>query len=650
MGTTWTARLASMVVGSLTLSALALAADDRLPPLPPNLPTPAAPPARAAIPLPVVREAPPASRPAGSAAPEKPATPAPAPAAAPSAAPASGSVPAPAAAPSAAAAGGTVPAPNDDPVAERAATQEKLDALPKNDDKQATAATKALREVYGERLDWLKEWEKATKERQAAEKPEPSPEKQAAEWKADLERIQATLTPAAKDPNLLLPAAFRSLPAEVPEKTRSEMKEAIDAAQAELKERTGKLEQFRSEPSRNDSAAQAAARSQRDKIHRRVAGLKARAAEREAALAEARGAESRQLAQERLINFQWEARVENERLKAIEARIDLDAKLADLAALNLQVLQAHVGLAQKSLDQLKSRYSSVAARQERDLHSAADKEKSRAKQVDDPLERYRAKRNAELLELEARVLAVENLLATSPSPSLEEQRKLADKAETDFNAIKALLDDHRISQLDALRLNNDFRRIGPERARLSRNELAVAARRLSDAESALSTVELELLYDVRDDRYELESLLERLPKALHPKAIVVLEELEQRHLALLIKRRTALEKLASRAEQTHDQILRRLQILDDHYGFIRTNLFWLRDQEPIGPSTLVGIQHETQRLLRGGVRQVEELLDASTWGRVSPEFLGAVLGLVLLPWPLRLARRSLIAELKHRAR
>ena len=42
----------------------------------------------------------------------------------------------------------------------------------------------------------------------------------------------------------------------------------------------------------------------------------------------------------------------------------------------------------------------------------------------------------------------------------------------DFAEIKQLLDDGNVSRLDALRLNNDFRRIGPERGRLLRNELA----------------------------------------------------------------------------------------------------------------------------------------------------------------------------------
>ena len=47
-----------------------------------------------------------------------------------------------------------------------------------------------------------------------------------------------------------------------------------------------------------------------------------------------------------------------------------------------------------------------------------------------------------------------------------------------------------------------------------------------------------------------------------------------------------------RTDETHNQILRRLHTLDDLYGFIRTHIFWVRDQEPIGLATLQQAEHE----------------------------------------------------------
>src|SRR5262249_33573449 len=251
-------------------------------------------------------------------------------------------------------------------------------------------------------------------------------------------------------------------------------------------------------------------------------------------------------------------------------------------------------------------------------------------QADDPLERYRARRTAELLEFQARVITTDNLLATSTSDTLsfEEQRRLADRAEVDFTNVKKLLDDGRVSHLDALRLTNDFRRIGP-------NEMAVTATRLTFAENALSAVELELVNGSRDDRFELDGLLERLPEKLRPEAEKLFADLERRHVLLLTRRRASLEELAARAERAHEQVQRRLRILDEHYGFIRTHIFWVRDQEPVGAATALQAPRERTQPGRSPARLAEEFGDARAWGRVSAEFLAAALGLVVLPWPLR---------------
>ena len=528
-----------------------------------------------------------------------------------------------------------------DPAFERNSAQDRLKNLPDDKDKEATTATRAFRAILSERLDWLDQWDRAVKERTDAENPRPTPEQQAREWKADLERIKATLAQTASDADALVPAAFRDPSAAVSEKVQNEMKEAIETARTDLKDWTTKLEQFRAAPSRKGNAALAAIRAARDEAHQRVAGLKARSAEREAAVAGAKSPEARALAHERLVNFQWQARVEAERLKGLEARHSLETKRSELAVLNAQVLEAHVQLAQQTLDSLKTRYRAITALQQRDLLEAAATEKGRARSGDDPLEKFRAQRTAELLELEARVIKTESAQATGSPPTLEQQRSLADQAETDLTNVRKMLEDGRISHLEALRLNNDFRRIGAERSQIVHNELAIAAGRLASAESALSDIEVELIYDARDDRFELDRLLEKVPGALQPKAAALFDEVEHKHVELLTRRRVALEKLARRAEETHEQILRRLRILDDHFGFIRTNLFWVRDAEPLGLATIAQVQHETWQLARAGSRITEQLLDPKAWGGFSPEFLSAAFGLVLLPWPLLKVRRGL---------
>ncbi len=225
-------------------------------------------------------------------------------------------------------------------------------------------------------------------------------------------------------------------------------------------------------------------------------------------------------------------------------------------------------------------------------------------------------------------------LATSPSPSLEEQKHLADRAADDCASIKKLLDDGKVSHLDALRLNNDFRRIGPERDRIKARELAAAAGQLAYYENALSRVELEMIDDARIDRIEFENLLELLPAADREKATEMYQDLETRHTMLLERRRQALENLARRAEQTHEQIERRLRTLDDQYGFIRTHIFWVRDQDPVGALTLAQARGEIYRLARALARMVLEVGDRTLWGRVSAEFVAGRLAVVGAPLAL----------------
>src|SRR5262249_42665678 len=151
----------------------------------------------------------------------------------------------------------------------------------------------------------------------------------------------------AGDPDVLLPATFRNLPARVSEPARAEMKEAIDAATGDLKDWSTKLEALRAEQAKATASPTAALRAARDKAFQRLAAVKARNLER-AAAAEAKTPEARALAREKRLNAAWEARAEAENLRAQEALIALEARRADLPALNAQVLDAHARLARKT--------------------------------------------------------------------------------------------------------------------------------------------------------------------------------------------------------------------------------------------------------------------------------------------------------------
>jgi potassium efflux system protein len=501
--------------------------------------------------------------------------------------------------------------------------------------------------VLQERILLLDEYDKASKRLKKAGHTEPSPEKQAVEARLELVRLRALLARAATNPEVLLPPTFQGSGTGDKPSVNAEMKEAIEAAAGDVKECNAKLESMRAEAA-NWEARQNARRAERDKLFQTVAAMHAQGPEQGEASASAMASTAaRRLSQERLINAGWKSRLEAIRLKAVEAEIALEARLAGAREVSIQVGQAQVQVAEKTLELMQARYIAAADRQERFLKEKAAAEESKAQRSDDPLERFRASRRAELLDVEAQVVKLEQALATSPPPSLEEQLSLADHADADFAQIKALLDDGRVSRLDAIRLTNDFRRIGPERERLLRNEMAIVELRLQFYEDALTAVELELLQDSLRDRYEQELLLQRLPPGRRAEAERFLEDHERRHRALLLRHRSVLERLTACTAQTLDQVARRLAILDEEYGFIRTHVFWVRDQEPIGLGTITQGAREGRQLLRGLLRLAREAIRTRQWGRASAEFITAALAVLGLPIGLFRARRMLKAQIAH---
>jgi potassium efflux system protein len=417
------------------------------------------------------------------------------------------------------------------------------------------------------------------------------------------------------------------------------MKDALEATTNDLKEWKSKLETLRTEVV-NWESRQNARRVERDKLFQRVAALKARGAEREAD-AGVQTARARRLAQERLINLEWEARVEALRLQVIEAQIALETKLKGGRELSIQVCKTRIHVIEQTLELMQQRYRAAAELRERDLQAKAAREADTARRSADPLERFRARREADLAELEVQVVKYEQILTTSPSPSVDEQRSLADHAQADFARVKELLDDGRVSRLDAVRLNNEFRRIGPERDRLLHNELAIVEGRMQYYEDVLTKVEIDLLQDSLRDRFEQDLLQERLPPARAAEGEALLASLVQKQRTMLVRRRAALERLTDCTAQTLQEVTRRLGILDEEYGFIRTNLFWVRDQEPIGLGTLSQAIRELQQLVKTLLRLAQETAKSGHRDSPTAEFLIATLLVLGLPAGLVRLRRSL---------
>lgn len=511
-------------------------------------------------------------------------------------------------------------------------------AIPSSGFEQPT--DKSMRELLSERLRWLDEYERTTQALQQALSPEPSPEKQRTEAEAELLRLQETLNQTTVSVDSLLPPVFRNPQANDVNAVGFEMRSALEAERNDLKQWEAKLESLQIEIVKEENLRNTR-RTERDKLFQRVATLKAKSPEFKERVTSILTSEARQLAQEKLVNFEWESRLESLQLRLKEAQLTLDRKIARVRDLNLQICQVQVQIMEKRRNRMEARYKAIVERQEQELSRAAASEETKARHADDPLEGFKAQRTAEILSLEALVVKSEQALATTPSPSLREQRELADRADADFAEIKQLLDDGDVSRLDALRLNNDFRRIAIERERLLRYEKTAAEAHLQFYEEALTNTEIELLSDSTSDRFDHDLFRDRLPQGRWAEGEAMYAELEAKHRALLERRRDILQKLCDRASQTHQQVIRRLAILDEEYGFIRTHIFWVRDQEPLGSWAISQGVREIQQLARGGLRLAQETAKPKLWARPSGEFLAMSAAVLVLPFGLIRLRRAI---------
>ncbi len=184
----------------------------------------------------------------------------------------------------------------------------RLKELPPDSDKAATSATKALRAAYEERTSWLDALTDALAERAKAEHPKTTPEKLISDAGKELDRLRAVLDQSKKNPDVLLPAVFKTQPTaagKLPDSAQSEMKEAIDATQTDLNDKTAKLAQFRADQLKKPGAS---LRAERDKAIQHLAALKARDSKTAPNAADAKTPEALRLARELRINVAWEQR------------------------------------------------------------------------------------------------------------------------------------------------------------------------------------------------------------------------------------------------------------------------------------------------------------------------------------------------------
>ena len=532
-----------------------------------------------------------------------------------------------------------------DPAAAATERLRKLDESAKEDASNPARAewSKALREALNQRLSLLKQLDEARKARSNAEHPRAGSEREAEEIAQDAAQARQALS-ALRDPAKIatfLPETFRKTSDRVPdEKHLTEMKDAIGAAQTSLKELRDELDSLESETERKARAEELnQIRARREKRKKTLAGLAASASQQDAALGAATTVEARELIRERIANVALQSRIENERVREDDALVRSSEERARHEQAYADSLALQIAVVEKTVGEMQARYRTLSDRHRVRLEREAESSRRRADRETDPVERYRLKREAVVSALEAQIVKDEKDLTSAPGLALADQKRLADRAQEDLEGLRTLVEGGRSTTLVALRLANSYRRIAQQRESVVARDLAAAGALLTQLENELTSVELDALNDDREDREEFDSLSSQLTTAIdRDRARRVFEVVEKRHQMLLERRRAVLTKLVKRAEETRNEIVRRIALLDEQYAFIRTHIFWVRDAQPIGTTALRQCLREALTIAFAVGKLSEERLPEI---ELDDELALAILGVFGLPWPLYRARVAL---------
>ncbi len=340
-------------------------------------------------------------------------------------------------------------------------------------------------------------------------------------------------------------------------------------------------------------------------------------------------------------NLEWERKIEVEKLREVEAKIDLASRGAALADVHLEAKKLKLDLAGKTLDALRASYKEHVDRQVAALKKASATEGACAASSTDPLERYRAQRNKEILDQKALLEERDNELKTTPAVSLEEEEEKVKRAREHLKELKKAVSHGRSADIVAQRLNNNYRRLASERASLVRNELATVTGQMDQFDRELTEIESIELNDLQGDRAFRENLLSLLAPKRRSGAIAMFEVFEKKKHEILQSRKRVLAQLSERAELTQKKICERIAVMDEAHAFIRTHLFWVRDQPPLGLTALDQGRRDARDAAKTLIGMAGEVWARPHWLPASPEFLLAAAGLVVLPWFLHRIRKVL---------
>ena len=176
-----------------------------------------------------------------------------------------------------------------------------------------------------------------------------------------------------------------------------------------------------------------------------------------------------------------------------------------------------------------------------------------------------------------------------------------------------------------------------------RNDMATVEAHLQFFEDALTNVEIELLPGLaaRSLRARSASRDVSPPNAWADGETLLLDLERQTPRDPRLAAEKPSKNSPSEPRDTLQQIARRLSILDQEYGFIRTQIFWVRDQDPSPPAPSGRGPREFNYLLKALLRLAQETTKATLWTRPSAEFMVTAIAVLVLPVGLVKLRRAL---------
>ncbi|UCD77341.1 MAG: mechanosensitive ion channel, partial [Desulfobacterales bacterium] len=371
------------------------------------------------------------------------------------------------------------------------------------------------------------------------------------------------------------------------------------------------------------------------------------AAEKNASLLAEAGNAAKTEAEKKLIDLRLEnAQIENQiALKSIKILTEEAALRADLEP----VLSAELELAEKQLERLdqelegysKAFEQQLALAQKQKIESLARKEQDEAT-AKTPAALFTATWEAELSRSERNKGELEQFLVGLERDAADQDKRLVTEKE-ELAGIRELLKLEGASQKAADRIKLTLRQLKLRRRVLTRPFRPGFSQILNGYRDRRYIIE-DTLFSIRDRWKEaVETAMAQLSEGEKEAFKAVTVDLLTRYRAALQDEKGLLTEAISLGQHIQMTLLARMDTLNELERFIRSRVFWLRDDKPIGVEVLKPIGSEIRNLALWARKTVSN--EMTTWlGEILRSPVAIFYGLILfiaLPVGLFYARQRL---------